>query len=99
KPRRIGVAAAFTPNGDGTNDYLFVQGDDKVAQINVFRVYSRWGELVYEGTGLTINEATQGWDGTYKGKPMNSGVIAWYAEVEFLDGHVEIIKGDATLLR
>ncbi|MCH2043928.1 MAG: gliding motility-associated C-terminal domain-containing protein, partial [Saprospiraceae bacterium] len=99
KPRRIGVAAAFTPNGDGTNDYLFVQGDDKVASVNVLRVYSRWGELVFEGTDLTINEATQGWDGTHKGKPMNSGVFAWYAEVQFLDGHVEVIKGDITLLR
>ena len=99
KKRRIGVASAFTPNGDGYNDYLFVQGDDKVATVKVFRVYSRWGELVYEGIDLPINSEARGWDGTHRGKAMNSSVFAWYAEVEFLDGHVETIKGDVTLLR
>ncbi|MCP4441075.1 MAG: gliding motility-associated C-terminal domain-containing protein, partial [Aureispira sp.] len=63
------------------------------------RVYDRWGELIFEGTGLSINDASTGWDGTFKGKPMNSGLYAWYAEVEFADGHVEVIKGDITLLR
>ncbi|MCP4441352.1 MAG: T9SS type B sorting domain-containing protein, partial [Aureispira sp.] len=75
------------------------QGEKKVASINMFRVYDRWGNLVYEGTGLEVNDGSTGWDGTYKGKPMNSGIYAWYAEVEFVDGHVETLKGDVTLLR
>ncbi|MCP4439478.1 MAG: T9SS type B sorting domain-containing protein, partial [Aureispira sp.] len=99
KPRRANAPMAFTPNGDGRNDTFFIQGEKKVASINMFRVYDRWGNLVYEGTGLEVNDGSTGWDGTYKGKPMNSGIYAWYAEVEFVDGHVEVLKGDITLMR
>jgi gliding motility-associated-like protein len=97
KPRRVGVPTAFTPNGDGTNDLLFVQGDDKVAVVRSFQVYSRWGEMVYEGIDMTINDNTNGWDGTFKSKPVNTGVFAWVAEIEFLDGHIEIYRGDVLL--
>jgi gliding motility-associated-like protein len=99
KPRNANAPKAFTPNGDGTNDTFFIQGDDKIKSILTFRVYDRWGELVYEGTDLQPNDATTGWDGTLKGKPMNSGTFAWYAEVEFKDGTALVFKGDVTLLR
>ena len=87
----------FDFNGDGVNDLLFVQGDDKVGIVRSLQVYSRWGELVYEGTDMTINDELTGWDGTFKGKAMNTGVFAWVAEVEFLDGHIEIYRGDVML--
>jgi gliding motility-associated-like protein len=99
KPRRASAPSAFTPNGDGTNDTFFVQGDDKVNSIKVFRVFDRWGEMVYEGLDLRVNDPTQGWDGSFKGVMMNSGTYAWYAEVEYIDGQSEIIRGDVTLLR
>ena len=99
KPRRASAPSAFTPNGDGTNDTFYVQGDDKVNKVKVFRVYDRWGELVYEGLDLRANDPTQGWDGSFNGMPMNSGTYAWYAEVTYIDGESEIIRGDVTLLR
>ncbi len=99
KPRRAAAPAGFTPNGDGVNDNFFVQGDDKVAKVLVFRVFDRWGEMIYEGTDLDVNNPQQGWDGTFKGVRMNSGVYAWYAEVEYIDGFKEVLRGDVTLLR
>ena len=45
------------------------------------------------------NDPAYGWDGNYRGKPLNPGVFAWFAEVEYIDGFVEIIKGDVTLVR
>jgi gliding motility-associated-like protein len=99
KPRRAAAPSAFTPNSDGNNDNFFIQGDEKVAKVNVFRIYDRWGELVFEGTDLLPNDPTTGWDGSFKGVAMNSGVYAWYAEVEYIDGFKEIIRGDVTLLR
>ena len=100
KPRKVAAALAFTPNYDGQNDAFFVQGDpDKVTSIVVFRVYDRWGEMVFDGQNLEVNNPQQGWNGEFKGVPMNSGVYAWYAEVEFIDGQRVVIRGDVTLLR
>jgi large repetitive protein len=99
KPRRAAAPAAFTPNGDGTNDSFFVQGDERVKTVLLFRVFDRWGELVYNGENLMPNDPSTGWDGTFKGVLMNSGVYSWYAEVEYIDGFKEIIRGDITLLR
>ncbi|AFC25421.1 T9SS type B sorting domain-containing protein [Saprospira grandis] len=99
KPRNAAAPTAFTPNNDGNNDRFFIQGDEKVEQVLVFRVYDRWGELVYEGVDLDPNDPLQGWDGSFKGKPMNSGAYAWYAEVLYIDGETAVIKGAVNLLR
>jgi len=99
KDKIVGAPGGFTPNGDGRNDNFFVQGNEKVTAVHIFRVYDRWGELVFEGLDLTPNDPTQGWDGSFKGEKMNSGVYAWYAEVEYIDGEREVLRGDVTLVR
>src|SRR5690606_4361833 len=99
KERRAAGAMAFTPNFDGNNDAFYIQADDKVRKVNVFRVYDRWGELVFETFDIEANKPELGWDGSFKGKPMNSGVYVWYAEIEFIDDEVQTIRGDVTLLR
>ncbi len=97
--RRAYVANLFSPNGDGNNDVLGVQAGFGVERINVFRVYDRWGELVFEVVDGVPNDAATFWDGTFKGRQMNDGVFAWYAEIEYSDGFKESRKGDATLVR
>ena len=99
KPRVVYVATGFSPNGDGVNDFLFVQGDPTVVGVRNFRVYDRWGELVFENSDFEVNNPTTGWDGVFKGQQMNSSVFSWMAEVEFLDGEVIIYKGNTTLVR
>jgi gliding motility-associated-like protein len=99
KTRVASAPTGFTPNGDGVNDAFFIQTDDKVTNVAVFRVFDRWGEMVYEGTDLTPNDPQQGWDGTFRGKELQSAVYAWYAEVEFIDGEKVTIRGSVTLLR
>ncbi|BDS13970.1 M43 family zinc metalloprotease [Aureispira anguillae] len=99
KPRRANAATGFTPNGDGVNDYFFIQGGEKVQEVVLFRVYDRWGELVFEGSHLDINIATQGWNGIFRGQPASSGTYSWYADVLFKDGKTTQIKGDVILLR
>ncbi len=99
KPRPATAAKAFTPNGDGVNDNFFIQGGDKIDEVQLFRVYDRWGALVYEGANMPANDGTMGWSGDYRGQPASAGVYIWYADVKFLDGHIERIQGDITLLR
>jgi gliding motility-associated-like protein len=63
------------------------------------QIYDRWGEMVYKGEDLTLNDETAGWDGSYRGQPLNPGVFIYLAEVEFIDSSVLQFEGDITLIR
>jgi gliding motility-associated-like protein len=95
---KVYVPNAFSPNNDGINDEFYLFGDG-IAEVRLLRIFDRWGEMVYEKTNFPPNDPLYGWDGKFKGKPMNSDVFAYYAIVGFIDGSEEIVKGDLTLLR
>lgn len=88
----IGVPNAFSPNGDGVNDFAFVEGLG-ITALN-FKIYNRWGEIVFETTDQTI-----GWDGIYKGKSQEMEVYTYIVNANLLDGSKQILKGNITLLR
>ena len=71
----IYVPTAFTPNGDGRNDYFKVVSLG-LKSIDIFRIYNRLGQLLYDDT----NFETSGWDGTFKGQKQEPGTYVWYAE-------------------
>ncbi len=96
--RNIQVPTAFSPNGDGLNDLLHVHGDSDV-QINLFRIYDRWGEVLFEQAHFSVNDTNVGWDGTFMGQPMPAGTYIWYLEATFPDGSTGILKGNTTLIR
>lgn len=98
KPRRIFVPTGFTPNNDFNNDLLLVHGQAS-AKVLDFRVYDRWGELVYQAGNFVVNDETVGWDGKFRDKEMDPGVYVWVLEVKYLDGEKEVLKGETTLLR
>ncbi len=97
KPRRVFVPTGFTPNGDQTNDILLTHGQKNTKVLN-FRIYDRWGELVYEAKNFLLNDVS-GWDGTFRGKPADPGVFVWLLEVEYMDGAQEVFRGNTTLIR
>jgi gliding motility-associated-like protein len=100
KSRGLFVPTAFTPNADSNNDRLWVHGRTKqIREIQLFRVYDRWGELVYEDRNFKANDTSRGWDGRWRNQDCQSGVYVWYAEVEYVDGYQEAHKGQVTLLR
>jgi gliding motility-associated-like protein len=99
KTKDIFVANAFTPDDDGNNDFLFVQGNPYVGEVKIFRVFDRWGELVHESINHNPNDQSFGWNGTMKGQPMNAGVFVWMAEIEFADGDVKVYQGSSILIR
>jgi len=88
----VGVPSAFTPNGDGNNDVLFVKGYGIVAMS--FTVYNRYGEEMFNSTSQNI-----GWDGTFKNKEENPGVFTWVLQYTFNDGKYGQQKGNTTLIR
>ncbi|MEQ1746886.1 MAG: gliding motility-associated C-terminal domain-containing protein [Saprospiraceae bacterium] len=100
KPRGVYVPTGFSPNGDGNNDRLVVHGKgEQIRRIRVFRVFDRWGELVYEDFDFLANDTMRGWDGTFRGQTCQTGIYVWYAEVEYLDGFSQTVQGDTALVR
>jgi gliding motility-associated-like protein len=88
----IYIPSAFSPNNDGTNDVLFVRGAG--IKTLTFMVFDRFGEKVFEST--SVND---GWDGTFRGKDMNTGIYVWYVTAVFFNATTETLKGDVSLVR
>ncbi len=99
KPRNVYIPNAFSPNADGTNDYFFANGDNSVASISYFKIFDRWGELVYEAHNIDINDPKVGWDGTLKGQSMNPGVFVYIMQIQFVDGVVKMYQGDVSIIK
>jgi len=87
------MPTAFSPNGDGKNDY-FRPLAIGYKQLNYFKIFNRWGQMVYSGQSFDI-----GWDGTYKSQACDMGTYYW--EIEYTDryGITGKCKGDVTLVR
>lgn len=89
-----GIPNIFSPNGDNNNDILWVRGNAIATPGFVMRVWNRFGEQVFESYSQN-----QGWDGTYKGVPAPIGSYKYYVKVTFLNGTVEELTGNVTLVR
>jgi gliding motility-associated-like protein len=88
----VDVPNAFTPNGDGINDFVRVRGFG-IVKMN-WQIYNRWGVKVFESSSVN-----NGWDGKYKGTLQPQEVYNYVLSVEFSDGTKYQKKGDITLLR
>lgn len=86
------VPSGFSPNGDGNNDYLYVYGGPY--ETLDFRVYNNWGEVIFK-----TNDATVGWDGTYKGVEQPIGVYVWTVKATTSNGEKHDISGDTSLIK
>jgi gliding motility-associated-like protein len=99
KSRKVYAPNVFSPNGDGRNDRFTLFSGPDVVGLDQFQIFDRWGEVVFEGSAQALNNELLGWDGSYLGEPMDPGVFVFYAKVVFIDGHMELIKGDFVLMR
>jgi gliding motility-associated-like protein len=90
----IAVPNAFTPNGDGLNDFLYPLNAFKADNLE-FKVYNRLGQLVFQS-----KDWTQKWDGTVKGDPQDAGIYVWTLEYILPDtGKHIFMKGSTVLIR
>ena len=97
--RSVYAPNTFTPNGDGNNDYFMIYATDDYLEIKAFRVFDRWGELVYINDSAILNQTSDGWDGTFRNIELQSAVYIWYAELLDDKGNIELLKGDIFLHR
>lgn len=87
------VPNAFTPDGDGRND-VFYAIPVGIVSTEFFRVYNRYGELVFETSNLH-----RGWDGSYKGLRQNPGNFVWILKGKGQSGKDYLLKGNVILVR
>lgn len=95
----LSLPNVFSPNGDGKNDYFYVIAGKEVTQVKLFRIMNRWGATVFNKSGNLPNSYSDGWDGTYNGKPAEVGTYIYQIIVLLSDGTTETYKGNITLLR
>jgi gliding motility-associated-like protein len=88
----IYVPNAFSPNGDGENEQVFVRGKN-IEEID-FKIFNRWGEKVFE-----TNDQAVGWNGTFKGEALDPDVYVYHLRVICFDQQENLIKGNITLLK
>lgn len=88
----IAVPTAFTPNGDGMNDYLYPLNAYKARDLD-FRIYNRYGQKVFE-----TKNWTQKWDGTFHGEKQPTGSYVWMLTYINTDTEERVFKKGATLL-
>ncbi len=90
----IAVPSAFTPNGDGLNDYLYPLNAYKADNLE-FRVYNRWGQLVFQ-----TKDWTKKWDGKINGNPQAAATYVWLLRYTNHDtGKLIELKGTTVLIR
>jgi gliding motility-associated-like protein len=90
------IPNAFTPNGDGSNDYFFPrQLLSKGVAGFTMSVYNRWGQKLFE----TDNPNGRGWDGKFNEKEQPMGVYIYQMKVVLKNGRIEEYEGNVTLVR
>ncbi len=92
-PCYLYVPNIFSPNGDGNNDVLYVRAPGYT--LKTFVIYDRWGGKVFSTT-----DVSQGWDGTYRGKKVNTGVYVYYLKAICIStGEEEVLKGNVSVVQ
>jgi gliding motility-associated-like protein len=89
----IYMPTGFTPNGDGKND-KFKPFPVGIVKLNYFRVYNRWGQLIF-----STNVLHEGWDGRLGGVEQSGGTYVWMVQGVTRDGRQITKKGTVTLIR
>jgi gliding motility-associated-like protein len=84
---------AFTPNGDGKNDFFKVSYMELPLKFKI-NIYTRYGQLIFSSSDPSAK-----WDGSFKGKPQPAGTYVY--ETEFTDRKKihHLLKGAVELIR
>jgi gliding motility-associated-like protein len=92
------IPNSFTPNKDGVNDIFYPRGKG-IRTVNYFRVFNRWGELVFEKKNFNVDDKSTGWDGTYQGKELPTDVFVYSTEMVCDGGQTFTMKGSIMIIR
>lgn len=92
------IPSAFSPNGDGRND-RFELHSGLPFQVLSYRIYDRWGGLLYEALDFPSEDRSRFWDGQHLGRPLNTGLYVYQVEWRRADGPLQRAAGECLLAR
>jgi gliding motility-associated-like protein len=98
KSAQVFIPNAFTPHGPIPENTKLIVRSSGVASVKSFRIFDRWGRIVFERANFQPNDGSNGWDGTINGKMADTGVYVYIVEVICENGVVYEYKGNVTLL-
>ncbi len=100
KDRLVFVPNVLSPSStDPDNFQLMVYGGRGVAKVRQWQIFDRWGSAVFSAANFLPNDPNFAWNGKIRGEQATGAVYVWVAEVEFVDGAVEVLEGDVTVVR
>ena len=94
----IFIPNTFSPNSDGVNDIFYPRGSG-LFSIKTLRIFNRWGEVVYEKNGFLPNDASTGWNGTFKGMKQNPDVYVYTVDIICDNSTTLTLKGNVALIQ
>jgi gliding motility-associated-like protein len=95
---QVFIPNAFTPDGDGVNDVLVVKAKG-IKLIKSFRIFNRWGQVVFEKGSFIPNTDSYGWDGKVKGIAAPPDVYVYTCEVVCEDDTPYTYKGNVAIIK
>lgn len=93
------LPTAFSPNGDGKNDVLYIRSNVEGANVKILEIFNRWGESVFRSENVLVNNPGFGWNGYHNGKLSAVDSYSFYYEVELPDSTVKRDKGTVLIVR
>ncbi|AEA44385.1 gliding motility-associated C-terminal domain-containing protein [Fluviicola taffensis] len=92
----LSLPNVFSPNNSGpeANNTFGLLGTLPCLETYQLLVFNRWGEQVFETQSTELF-----WDGTYKGKPQNTGVYFYRVDMKLVNGEEIKKSGNITLVR
>jgi gliding motility-associated-like protein len=97
KNMNLFIPNTFSPNGDGSNEIFYPRGKG-LDRVKLLRIFNRWGEVVFEKKDFPVNDPSQGWNGTFKGRKPIADVYVYQAEVFCDNGDLIKINGNIALI-
>jgi gliding motility-associated-like protein len=92
--QNIYVPNAFTPDGDGYNDFFFVDGIGLNREHFDLYIFNRWGDIIFESHNPDIQ-----WDGKHNNELVQQDVYVWLLKTRDIDGKTVTLRGHVTVLR
>jgi hypothetical protein len=95
---QVFIPNSFTPNGDGNNDVFYTRGKG-LSVITSFKIFDRWGELLFERNNIQTDDPSVGWDGEFRGVVLSPDVYVYIMEAICETGEPINWKGDIMIMR
>ena len=93
------IPGIFSPNGDNNNDYFLIMSNpDLNITFDSFRIFDRWGNMVFENENFQANVQESGWDGRFNDVDVIPGVYVYTLAYNY-KGEDKMVSGTVTVVR